>query len=257
MAKRILQNVHSEKRVTHGRRLVLEFHAGGDRVPGILLLPDAAAPVPGALLLHGYSSRREHMADEVGRALLARGIASLSVDLPLHGTRHDPLQLQAARNPLAIFTVWRQAREECALAVKYLGARTEVDRARLGIAGYSLGSYLAVLLAAEEPALRAVVLAAGGDLPEATPLAAVARAMADPLRAARRLGGRPLLMVHGRHDRTIRPAQAERLFAAAGEPKEIRWYDAGHILPREAIDYAAAWLADRMSAGESRRSAAG
>ena len=65
-------------------------------------------------------------------------------------SRHDPLQLQAARNPLALFSVWKQARRECALAVKYLGARPEIDRARLGVAGYSMGSFLAVLLAAAD-----------------------------------------------------------------------------------------------------------
>ncbi len=257
MANKIHQTVHSEKRVPHGRRLVLDFRGKDENVPGILLLPDAEGPVAGALLLHGYSSRREHMADEVGKALLARGVASLSIDLPLHGTRHDPLQLQAARNPLALFSVWKQARRECALAVKYLGARPEIDRARLGVAGYSMGSFLAVLLAADDPEVRAVVLAAGGDLPEGTPLAAVARAVVDPPRAVRKLAGRPLLMIHGKNDRTMRPAQAERLFAAAREPKEIRWWDAGHILPREAIDHAARWLAERLEAGDEHRSAVG
>jgi len=50
-------------------------------------------------------------------------------------------------------------------------------------------------------------------------------------------------MVHGRRDRTILPAQAERLFAAADEPKEIRWWDAGHYLPHAAVHDAAEWLA--------------
>jgi uncharacterized protein len=49
-------------------------------------------------------------------------------------------------------------------------------------------------------------------------------------------------MVSGRHDRTIRPEQAERLFAAAMEPKEIQWWDAGHYLPEAAIGAAAEWL---------------
>ena len=254
--KQIHQTAHSERAVRGGRRVELEFHAGGEAVPAILLLPDAAGPAPGVLLLHGYSSRREHMAEGVGTALLARGIASLSIDLPLHGTRADPLQAQAARNPMALFGLWRQALSEAKLAAKYLGARREIDRDRLAIAGYSLGSFLAVLLAADDPSLRAVVLAAGGDLPAGTPLAAVARAVADPIRAVKKLRGRPLLMVHGKTDRTMRPAQAEALFAAAGEPKELRWWNAGHILPPDAIGYAADWLAGKLDA-DSRRSAAG
>ena len=49
-------------------------------------------------------------------------------------------------------------------------------------------------------------------------------------------------MVHGKRDRTVRPEQAERLFAAAGEPKEMRWWDSGHYLPQAAIEDAARWL---------------
>jgi len=244
---RIVQSTRSETRLAGGRRIVLDFREeDGDPVPAILLLPDAEAAAPGAILLHGYSSRKEHMADEVGRALLAEGIASLAVDLPLHGDRADPLQAQSARNPLAAVRLWRSALQEAGLAVRYLGARREVDGGRLGVAGYSLGSFLAVALAAGEPRVKAVVVAAGGDLPSGTPLAAVARTVADPTRAVRRLSPRPLLMVHGRDDRTVRPEQAERLYAAAGEPKELRWYAAGHYLPAAAIQYAAGWLRERL-----------
>jgi hypothetical protein len=243
---RIMQNTRSETRVPGGRRIVLDFREeDGDSVPAILLLPDVESAAPGALLLHGYSSRKEHMADNVGRALLAEGIASLSIDLPLHGDRGDPLQAQSARNPLAAVRLWRAGLGEAKLAVRYLGARKEVDGERLGVAGYSLGSFLAVALAAAEPRVRAVVVA-GGDLPSGTPLATVARTVVDPTRAVRKLAPRPLLMVHGRDDRTVRPDQAERLYAAAGEPKELRWYAAGHYLPTAAIQYAAGWLRDRL-----------
>jgi fermentation-respiration switch protein FrsA (DUF1100 family) len=71
------------------------------------------------------------------------------------------------------------------------------------------------------------------------------RMMANPLKSVKALNGRPLLMLHGRSDRTIRPQQAERLFDAASEPKEIRWYSSGHVLPPEAADDAAEWLIDK------------
>lgn len=246
MKTRIHQTTHSERAVPAGRRIVVDFRAGGEAVPGILQLPAAPVPAPGVLLLHGYSSRKEHVADGIGGALLRHGIASLAIDLPLHGTRGDPLQAQAARNPLALVGLWRAALKECRLALRYLGARAEVDRACLAVAGYSLGSFLAVMTAADDAEVRAVVLAAGGDLPAGTPLTAVARAVADPVRAVKKLRGRPLLMVHGRNDRTMRPEQAERLFAAAAEPKELRWWNAGHILPPDAVDYVGRWLRARF-----------
>lgn len=257
MAKKIHQTTHSESSTLLGRRIVIDFRADGEAIPGILLLPRDREPAPGVLLLHGYSSRKEHMAEGVGHSLLEHGIASLSIDLPLHGTRTDPLQMQAARNPLAVMRLWRQGLRECKLALRYLGARREVDGGCLAVAGYSLGSFLGVMLAADDAAVRALVLAAGGDLPGGTPLSTLARSIADPVRAVKKLNGRPLLMIHGKGDRTVRPEQAERLFAAAREPKELRWWNAGHILPPAAIDYAAEWLAARLTPGEDRKTGTG
>jgi len=190
------------------------------------------------------------MAESVGRALLARGVASLAVDLPLHGERSDTAVLHGGFDPLRLIREWRAALSEETLALRYLAARREVDRTRLAVVGYSLGSYLALSLAAKERDVRAVVLAAGGDLPAATPFARLVRTVADPLAQVRSLAGRPLLMVNGRSDRTIRPDQAERLFAAAAEPKEIQWWEAGHYLPQAAIERAAAWLAERLRPAE-------
>lgn len=249
MPRKIMQTVLAERPVEGGRRVEVRLRAGGDGIPGVLLLPDRAGPAPAVLLLHGYSSRKEHLADGVGVALLQRGVASFAIDLPLHGARTDPAAAQRARNPLALFQLWRTAVAESADALGYLGARAETDRERLGIAGYSLGSFLALAVAADRPRVRATVLAAGGDLPAGLPFAAVARRAVDPLRLVRRLAGRPLLMVHGRGDRTVRPEQAERLFAAAAEPKELRWYDGGHFLPDTAVELAAGWLAERLRTG--------
>ena len=252
MPTRIAQTVRAERALPGGRRIELEFGAerSAERVPAILLLPadaDRDRPAPGALLLHGYTSHKEQMAESVGRVLLRHGIASLAIDLPLHGERRGGMDMQAMRNPMALASAWRLAQDEARLALGYLGARSEVSAERLALVGYSMGSFLGVLVASKEPRVRAVVLAAGGDLPSGTPFERLVRAVADPLRAVRRLDGRPLLMVHGRRDRTVTPDQAQRLFDAAEEPKELRWWDAAHYLPPQAIDDAAAWLAPRLA----------
>ncbi|MEJ7811369.1 MAG: alpha/beta fold hydrolase [Gemmatimonadaceae bacterium] len=258
MPKKIYQSVREERQVSGGRRIRLELR--GERtepVPAILLLPPAA-PAPAALLLHGYTSHKERVADSLGSALLAEGIASLAIDLPLHGERErdEVPDIAAARSPLEMIRRWRAASEDCTLALRYLGAHRGVDSERLALVGYSLGAFLGLSVAAREPAVRAVVLAAGGDLPDGSPFTALVRTMVDPLRSVRKLAGRPLLMVHGKWDRTVRPPQAERLFAAASEPKEIRWWDAGHILPEPAVADAARWLADRLRAAGAQRAGA-
>jgi len=223
--------------------LVLE---DGEQIPAILTLPKSDAPVPAAVLLHGFSSRKEQMADSVGRALERLGIASLAIDLPLHGAREQGVEGLSIRSPLALVQKWRLAVREGHQSLRFLAGHGAIDSTRIGIVGYSLGAYLTVAIAADNRVVRAVVLAAGGDLPERTPFAALVRTIADPIGAVRTLGGRPLLMVNGRLDRTIQPSQATALFDAAGEPKEIRWYQGGHWPPARAIDDAAEWLASRL-----------
>ncbi|HEX4682561.1 MAG TPA: alpha/beta fold hydrolase [Gemmatimonadaceae bacterium] len=226
----------------------------GELVPGIFQLPRADNPVPAALLLHGFSSRKERMADSIGRALAKRGVASFAIDLPLHGTRDGSFENLSLRNPMALVGKWRLAIREARAAIHWLAEHPAVDPRRLALGGYSLGAYLSVIVASEDPLVRAVALAAGGDLPEQTPFASLVRAVADPRRAARRLDGRPLFMINGKYDRTIRPEQARTLFDAAEEPKEIHWYDGGHWPPVAAIDAVAEWVADRLDASVSTKS---
>lgn len=232
---------------TKASRITLELRGdGGEPIPAILQLPAVVDPAPAVLLLHGFSSRKERMADSIGRALMVRRVGSLSIDLPLHGAREDGVENLSLRNPLALVQKWRLAVREAAIGLEHLASHPGIDARRIGIAGYSLGAYLATTVADGNRHVRAVALAAGGDLPPQTPFAALVRSVADPRRAVRGLAGRPLLMVNGRYDHTVRPDQARSLFDAASEPKELRWYDGGHWPPQSAIEIVADWLADRL-----------
>ena len=237
----IIVHERSARDVAGGRRILLTIE-DGEQVPGLLTLPTAGRRVPAALLLHGYSSRKERMAEVIGSSLLKRGIASLAIDLPLHGERDGEVESLSYRNPFELVHRWRLAIAEARLAVRFLAEHPAIDDTRLALVGYSLGSVLGVIVAAEEPLVRAVVLAAGGDLPAHFPFAAVVRSVADPLRAIRRLSGRPLLMVNGHFDRTVTSDQAQRLFDAAAEPKELRWYAGGHWPPPNEVDAAGEWV---------------
>lgn len=229
----------------------MRFRVAEESIPAILQLPardEAAAPVPAALLLHGYSSEKARLADSVGKALLAKGVASLAIDLPLHGERANGIQSFSRRHPLEMLKLWRLALDECAIALHYLAAFQGVDRTRLALVGYSMGAFLGVIAASRHAEVRALVLAAGGDLPHRTPFGSLMRMAADPIKAVRELNGRPLLMINGRFDKTVTPDQAERLYAAAGQPKELRWFPTGHALRSDAVDFAASWLSEKLSA---------
>lgn len=224
------------------KRTVQPIPLAGAEVPSILQLPSTFEPAPAALLLHGYSSSKERLADTMGRALADHGIVSLAIDLPLHGDRDDAIIEEARRNPLGLIQHWNTALAEAKAAVDWLSAQKFVDAQKICLTGYSLGSYIALQTAAPDERVGSVIIAAGGDLPD-TPWTGMIRMMTDPLKSVRALDGRPLLMLHGKNDRTIPPKQTQRLFDAAQEPKELRWYESGHVLPREAADYAAEWLA--------------
>src|SRR5437868_3195019 len=94
---------------TSATRRVFELPAGGEAVPAILQLPCADGSVAAVLLLHGFSSRKERMAESIGRGLATRGVASLAIDLPLHGAREGGLEGLSLRNPLALVQKWREA----------------------------------------------------------------------------------------------------------------------------------------------------
>ena len=243
-----------ERRVPGGVECVLDLSRGREVVPAIWLAPAMNGPAPAVLLLHGFSSSKERMAQSVGRELLALGVASLALDLPFHGER-DGDAGSLSRNPLVLVGAWRAAIAESRDAIGWLAAHASVDAARLGVVGYSLGGFLALMTAAEDERLRVIALAAAGDLPDHTPYASLVRGLVNPLRAAERLDGRPLLLVNGRSDTTTRPAQAQRLFDVADEPKTLHWYNGGHWPPATAIAMTARWVADGLQAVDEAHSA--
>ena len=234
---------------------VVQLEVGGvEAVPAILQLPQLDTPVPAVLLLHGFTSRKEAMATSIGRALFEQGVASLAIDLPMHGQRNGADHPLSTANPMALVDSWHRALHEAGLAVAYLAEHRGIDSARIAIAGYSLGAYLSVCLAADDPRICAVALTAGGDLPASIPFLPLVRTIVDPCDAVQHLSGRPLLLMNGKGDPRILPAQVNRLFAAAGEPKEQRWYDGGHWPPPSAMNDVAEWLASRLEAHPSAAS---
>src|ERR687885_1207710 len=158
---RITVRERSARDIPGGRRILLSIE-DGETVPGLLLTPIAKQRVPAALLLHGYSSRKERMAEVIGMSLLRRGVASLAIDLPLHGERDGEVEALSYRNPFELVQRWRLAISEARLGLRFLAQHPSIDGSRLALVGYSLGSFLGVIVAAQEPLVRAVVLAAGG-----------------------------------------------------------------------------------------------
>jgi len=132
----------------------------------------------------------------------------------------------------------------------------------VGLLGYSLGGAVSLVVAADDPRVRAVcadsafsdpagVLADGVErvlrIPGAVLTAPVGAIVAlrtgarladfSPLKAVARIAPRPLLLVHGAGDRAVPPRHARDLYNAAGDPREL-WMVPGAV-------HVGAYFADR------------
>lgn len=122
---------------------------------------------------------------------------------------------------------------DAAAAYAFTSARYSADRIVLW--GFSLGSGVAVALAAEQPVVKVILEAPYASIAEvaasAFPIFPVRLMMRDPFHSDRRIARvkAPLLFLHGARDPTIPLASGERLFALAHEPKQfVRFPEGGH-----------------------------
>jgi hypothetical protein len=114
-------------------------------------------------------------------------------------------------------------------------ARNRYPGARIVLWGESLGSGVAVAVAAEKD-IAAIVLEApftsAADVAFAAyPFLPVSLLMKDQFRSDARIGKvrAPVLIMHGRRDRVVPYRLGERLFALANEPKQfVGFADGGH-----------------------------
>jgi carboxymethylenebutenolidase len=121
------------------------------------------------------------------------------------------------------FEAWM---ETVADAVTYASGRPNVDPARIGLLGFSLGGYLALSLATRDTRIKAVVEFFGG-LPDLL-AGGAARLPPDPDPARRRRPGRP----------GDRGAQAPGALEENNVPHEVHIYrGAGHVfLGADGVD---------------------
>jgi hypothetical protein len=122
---------------------------------------------------------------------------------------------------------------DAAAAYAFTSARYSADRIVLW--GFSLGSGVAVALAAEQPVGKVILEAPYASIAEiaasAFPIFPVRLVMRDPFHSDQRIARvkAPLLFMHGARDATIPMVLGERLFALAPEPKQfVRFPDGGH-----------------------------
>jgi fermentation-respiration switch protein FrsA (DUF1100 family) len=200
----------------------------------------AERAVGGVILCHGFPSNRAEM---IPLVRLLRGIG-------MHVLLFDFRALGRSEGNLC--TIGFHEVRDLLGATDYLTRRPEMAELKVGVFGNSMGGAVAIMAAAEDERIAAVAThgayatlesaiaqrcrMALGPLGPAVHKQAVwwgRRLWLDrhprdvsPVSAIGAISPRPVLLLHGAHDHTIRADDANALFEAAGGPKRLT------LLPR-------------------------
>jgi alpha-beta hydrolase superfamily lysophospholipase len=186
-----------------------------------LWLPDVTPDFPGVVVVHGAGSRKENHAD-FARLANANGWAALTFDLPGHGDSEPAMSGAAVEAVISM--------------VDRLAVQPGVDPGRIIVRGSSLGGFLAICAAAETDEIAGVIAicpASEDHLARGVRSGRFEMRVGDPLdlegwlisqdvrEAVRRIGGRPLIVLHAEGDTQIPSDHSADLFEEASEPRKL------------------------------------
>jgi cephalosporin-C deacetylase-like acetyl esterase len=213
----------------------------GSRVAALVAVP-RAVPSRGCVIWQfGYGSTKES-SSVAWQGLASLGLTTVSIDFRYHGARGSPTDLeQLQRNPTLPPKLVRGTVGDFHSLIDYLEKQAYCSR-NIAFGGVSLGGAIGTIVAATDKRVRAAVLIstpgswrgvyAADEWTRTHPsvMAEFVRLMApfDPDRFIGRISPRPVLILSGIDDQTVRLPNARALQAAARQPKTIIDYNGGH-----------------------------
>jgi fermentation-respiration switch protein FrsA (DUF1100 family) len=237
-------------------------------VVGQLYLPPGNMPYSTVCVCHGIPARIPDPSDR-GYPLLAEQICRHGFAVLIFNFRGTG----ASGGNLDILGWTRDLRA----VIDYLCALPEVDRSCLYLLGFSGGAAVSVYVASQDTRVSSVVTCAcpaeftfftqsdkpqslidhfrdigairDDDFPPSAQEWLNGFKLVSPINYVAEISPRPLLLVHGSQDETVEVSQAYKLYAQAGEPKQIVIVDgAGHRLRQndEAMAIVMDWLKSRQ-----------
>jgi len=126
----------------------VRFPCGDSTCAAWLFLPPAARP-PVVVMGHGFAGTRDVALPAFAERFAREGVATLVFDYRHFGA--------SGGAPRQLVDPWRQL-EDWRAAVAWVRAQDALDGARVALFGSSMGGGQALIVAAEDPALRAVVV---------------------------------------------------------------------------------------------------
>jgi len=210
----------------------IRFQSVGDeKVVGYFAYPPDSdqEPCPAVVLLHGHNGfrgSRDRWTSGFLDVLAREGYCALAIDQLGFGERLVPREQLQERD------VSLQHAIDARRAIDYLYTRAEVDTARIGLIGESMGGLSSCRVAGLEDRLAAVVLVVAGAWEAAVAPDHPRVWRRHPLNFAPRITA-PTLMVNATQDEYTQRDEAEALHDALRVSKRLAWHKSEHSIPVE------------------------
>ena len=211
-------------------------------------------PRAAVILLHGLSSTPEEQRAELV-SLAEHGLTAVGFEVLHHGSRRDGWleKMASARPPASHVLLLELVRASVPEVVRVLEHLRAEGHGPIGMAGVSMGAYIALAAATEEPRIQACASILGSPdwTPRSGPLTPeIARLLpASPAARPAECARHPLLLINATLDEHV-PAAFSRTFAdklARVEPalaqhvRSVEYPQSGHFMRPE--DWHHAWAA--------------
>jgi uncharacterized protein len=223
----------------------------GERVTAIFTLPQkASGPYPAVIMLAGSGGHKDVDYVRIASDMMSTlGYATLSIDAQYHGERSKPGKsgdIHLVGDPV-MRDGWTQTVIDLRRAVDFLLSRRNIDATKIGYLGFSQGGMIGGTFIGVEPRIAAACLAIPGGgfyeegkkrglvTPENDAQFLANAKMTDPIYFLGQFSPRPLLVLSATKDELIPKSMTDALYNAAKEPKQIKWFNSGHVLPPSAL----------------------
>lgn len=260
----------------------------GETVPGILLIPSGAraGSLAGVVCMPGTSGDAERLTHENfhrknpdkgplrgwARELSRRGFATLSITLK--GTVARRRNLEEWETEAKLLAPYGRPQmgilaEEALRAARVLGAQEQVDPDRVGLTGFSLGSYASWWAMACDPSIRTAAILCGGlgslarDIHEGNPdrhsschyIPGLLRHFDHPEIVADCVAPRPLMILAPLRDPDMAASGVDQLvdlvspvYRKAGRSHlfQVHRPDDGHVFRVKYFNWMAKWFEEQL-----------
>jgi dienelactone hydrolase len=227
----------------------------GKRVNAYLIVPKEANDLPAVIFAHGAGGDRAELVSEASQ-LAELGAVALTLEMTYSPRRAQPLPPPGMDAVRARVNLEVDSVREVRRAVDLLRSLPSVDDDRIGYVGWSAGARMGAIVAGVEHRIKALDLLAGGAVPldeylvqappqfrdQLEPLLG----KSDPLRYVGHASPSALLFQNGRRDEIVPQAALQALAREGSEPKDVRWYDSGHVPSERAWNDSRRWLAEHL-----------